>query len=151
MTGNPENNATAVLAGHAPDWFLLALDYLPTSNLIITPGLSIFTNFGRIVRRPRRMKAEPVGFLDELHGERDPRTGETDAETESHDASFRGQICAAPPSTNSSAPSTKLASSEARKTTALAISSAVPTRPSGVVAAACAVKPAICSSVIRVL
>src|SRR5437870_13796696 len=40
------------------------------------------------------------------------------------------QICAAPPSTNSSVPVTKLLSSEARKTAARAISSGVPKRPS---------------------
>jgi hypothetical protein len=39
--------------------------------------------------------------------------------------------CAKPPSTNNSAPVTKLASSEARNTTALAISSGVPSLPSG--------------------
>jgi hypothetical protein len=43
------------------------------------------------------------------------------------------QICAMPPSTKSSMPFTKLLSSDARKTTTLAISSGVPTRPSGMV------------------
>jgi hypothetical protein len=43
----------------------------------------------------------------------------------------RPQICAAPPSTNSSVPVTKVLSSEARKTAALAISSGVPKRPMG--------------------
>src|ERR1700730_1422290 len=43
----------------------------------------------------------------------------------------RAQIWAAPPSTNSSAPVTKVLSSEARKTPALAISSGVPKRPIG--------------------
>ena len=43
----------------------------------------------------------------------------------------RDQIWAAPPSTNNSVPVTKALSSEARKTTALAISSGVPKRPMG--------------------
>jgi len=43
------------------------------------------------------------------------------------------QICAMPPSTKSSMPLTKLLSSDARNTTALAISSGMPTRPSGMV------------------
>jgi hypothetical protein len=43
----------------------------------------------------------------------------------------RAQIWAAPPSTNSSEPVTKVLSSEARKTAALAISSGVPKRPIG--------------------
>ena len=43
----------------------------------------------------------------------------------------RAQIWAAPPSTNSSVPVTKVLSSEARKTAALAISSGVPKRPIG--------------------
>ncbi|PYQ48997.1 MAG: hypothetical protein DMF78_19615 [Acidobacteria bacterium] len=41
------------------------------------------------------------------------------------------QTCAKPPSTNSSVPVTKLLSSEARNTTAFAISSGLPSRPSG--------------------
>ena len=45
------------------------------------------------------------------------------------------QICAMPPSTKSSMPLTKLLSSDARKTTALAISSGVPTRPRGIFSA----------------
>ena len=45
------------------------------------------------------------------------------------------QICAMPPSTKSSMPLTKLLSSDARKTTALAISSGVPTRPRGILSA----------------
>src|ERR1700686_3550899 len=44
------------------------------------------------------------------------------------------QICAKPPSTNSSIPVTKLLSSEARNTTAFAISSGCPNRPIGTVA-----------------
>ena len=47
----------------------------------------------------------------------------------------RLQICAMPPSTKSSMPLTKLLSSDARKTTALAISSGVPTRPRGILSA----------------
>src|SRR5262245_16792862 len=41
------------------------------------------------------------------------------------------QTCANPPSTNSSTPVMKLASSDARNTTALAISSGLPSRPIG--------------------
>jgi hypothetical protein len=44
-------------------------------------------------------------------------------------------------------PVMKLLSSEARKTTAFATSSAVPVRPSGVAAEACAANPVICYSV----
>ncbi len=44
------------------------------------------------------------------------------------------QTCAAPPSTNNSMPVTKLESSEARNTATLAISSALPMRPIGMVA-----------------
>src|SRR6266404_392614 len=43
------------------------------------------------------------------------------------------QICALPPSTNSSMPVTKLESSDARKSAALAISSGEPMRPIGTV------------------
>jgi hypothetical protein len=43
------------------------------------------------------------------------------------------QICALPPSTNSSMPVTKLESSEARNSAALAISSGEPMRPIGMV------------------
>ena len=56
------------------------------------------------------------------------------------------QICAIPPSTNSSMPLTKLLSSEARKTTALAISSGVPTLPSGIVLAWLSTNSCNCSS-----
>src|SRR5580700_6672435 len=42
-----------------------------------------------------------------------------------------GQICATPPSTKSSAPLMKLASSDARKATAFATSAASPRRPIG--------------------
>lgn len=42
------------------------------------------------------------------------------------------QICVRPPSTNSSAPLMKLASSDARNNAALAISSGRPTRPTGI-------------------
>src|SRR5437660_5355393 len=45
--------------------------------------------------------------------------------------SLTDYTCAKPPSTNNSVPVTKLASFEARNTTALAISSAVPSLPSG--------------------
>src|ERR1700690_54834 len=44
------------------------------------------------------------------------------------------QTCAVPPSTNSSMPVTKLESSEARNTATLAISSALPMRPIGMLA-----------------
>src|ERR1700748_3246318 len=47
------------------------------------------------------------------------------------------QIAADPPSTNNSTPATKLESSEARKSAALAISSAVPIRPSGTIDVIC--------------
>ena len=47
------------------------------------------------------------------------------------EAEVAAQIWAAPPSTNSSVPVTKVLSSEARKTAALAISSGVPNRPIG--------------------
>src|ERR1700722_5264377 len=43
------------------------------------------------------------------------------------------QICALPPSTNNSIPVTKLESSDARNSAALAISSASPIRPIGIV------------------
>src|SRR3984957_10009730 len=44
------------------------------------------------------------------------------------------QTCAVPPSTNNSMPVTKLESSEARNTATLAISSALPMRPIGILA-----------------
>src|SRR4029077_15344920 len=48
-----------------------------------------------------------------------------------------GQICATPPSTKSSAPLMKLASSDARKATAFATSAASPRRPIGTTLARC--------------
>src|SRR5260370_32742847 len=55
--------------------------------------------------------------------------------------------CACPPSTNSSIPVIKLLSSEARNTTALAISSGSPSRPSGTVVTSDLTICLLCSSV----
>src|SRR6267143_2426598 len=53
-----------------------------------------------------------------------------------------------PPSTNSSTPATQLLSSEARKETAFATSSVVPTRPSGMPGTACSTNCDTCCSLI---
>ena len=58
----------------------------------------------------------------------------------------RAQVWAMPPSTKSSAPLTKLLSSDARKTAAAAISSGLPIRPSGVWAAKRSVSCRSCSA-----
>src|SRR5882724_5603411 len=55
------------------------------------------------------------------------------ARREQIDLNAFAQICALPPSTNSSMPVTKLESSEARNSAALAISSGEPMRPIGMV------------------
>jgi hypothetical protein len=55
------------------------------------------------------------------------------ADTISAPGLSRTYTCAKPPSTNSSVPVTKLLSSDARNSTALAISSGVPNLPSGTV------------------
>src|SRR5580704_14192248 len=61
------------------------------------------------------------------------------------------QIWAMPPSTNSSMPVMKLLSSEARKETALAISSEVPRRPMGTALTMAALNWAVCSALARIL
>jgi hypothetical protein len=63
------------------------------------------------------------------------------------DARLRYQICALPPSTNSSMPVTKLESSEARNSAALATSSGSPMRPIGMVDAIFSMVPCDCAAV----